>query len=37
MGTSAELVKRMIDDINVARSVIELHVYEQVAFIRKAP
>ena len=36
-GTSTELVKHMIDDINVAHSVIELHVYEQVAFIRKAP
>jgi hypothetical protein len=36
-GTSAELVKSLIDEVNVApRHVAAMHVYEQIAFIEKA-
>jgi hypothetical protein len=43
-GTSVELVKSLVDDVNrkswqtgsEGRAVAELHVYEQIAFIRKA-
>jgi hypothetical protein len=36
-GTSVELVKNLIDDVNVEpRLVAALHVYEQIAFIEKA-
>jgi hypothetical protein len=35
-GTSVELVKRLIDEVNVApRNVAAVHVYEQLAFIQK--
>lgn len=35
-GTSTELVKGIVDAINLSGSVAELHVYKQLAFIRKA-
>jgi hypothetical protein len=36
-GTSVELVKSLIDDVNLEpRDVAALHVYEQIAFIEKA-
>jgi hypothetical protein len=36
-GTSVELVKSLVDDVNVEpRPVAALHVYEQIAFIEKS-
>jgi hypothetical protein len=37
-GTSIELVKSLIDDVNVhPRRVAAVHVYEEIAFIEKSP
>jgi hypothetical protein len=37
-GTSTELIKSLVDDVNLAPDrVAALHVYEQIAFIERAP